>query len=87
MVGRATVKVTVSLPRELVEALRKRTTNLSAYVAEAAQARLQAERYREALDRAHGAWRADLHPELADAEGVVAYVRRLRQQWRPYQAE
>jgi len=76
-----TVKVSISLPEDLVVEMKRLTSNLSAFVAEGMRwhvARVRAER---ALRGSAGAWEAGNHPDLADLDDVERYVEVIRSGW------
>lgn len=74
------VKTQVVFPQDVLEELDRIVTprKRSEFIVEATLARVRKERFLKALDRAYGAWTDENHPDLKTKEDVVAYVRRIR---------
>jgi metal-responsive CopG/Arc/MetJ family transcriptional regulator len=74
----ATRQANFTLPSDLLEELRRAVPRgeQSRLVAEALRNELARLRFRAAIDRSFGAWRASRHPELA--RGTRRFVRELR---------
>jgi hypothetical protein len=77
-VAMAIERLMVSLPQEIVEAIRTASPDTDRFVLDAVERELGRRRQVDALRRAAGLWSdyADI-PETP--EGIVAYVRQLRQ--------
>ncbi|MDA1190899.1 MAG: ribbon-helix-helix domain-containing protein [Candidatus Poribacteria bacterium] len=75
-----TVRTTITLPVETVNALNKHVSarKRSEFIAEAVEARLAALDFHQALDECAGAWTDENHPDLNAAEDVRRYVREMR---------
>ena len=76
-----TEKVSVTLPREVIEEVRAIVTQgeVSSFFTEALEHYLAYRRQKVALERGFGAWKNKNHPELAIAEDSTTYVRALRE--------
>ena len=79
-------RVRITLPRDLVEGLRRITpgTARNTYVVEAVRERLRRDRW-ELLRSAAGAWKD--HPDFPTDESVVEWVRRGREEARDPELE
>jgi len=78
-----TVKVSVTLPEDLLREIKAMTDNVSAFVAAGVQQYVDKERLRRALLQSAGAWSEEDHPELRKIEEVAEYVRKTRSRWKP----
>ncbi|MDK2883017.1 MAG: hypothetical protein PWP58_1353 [Bacillota bacterium] len=76
-----TVKVSVTLPADLVEEMRKLTSNLSAFIAQGLREYIERERTRKALASSAGAWKEENHPDLKTLADISNYVEHLRNGW------
>lgn len=78
-----TEKITVSLPRELVERLRELipARRRSVFIAEALQEKLALEEQYNAIEEAAGAWKDEDHPEFQTDEGIDRWLSELRGSW------
>jgi len=78
-------KVSVSLPKDLVEEIKNNIPEgqFSRFVGEAVRFYRAMRRQKEAIESGFGDWRTDAHPELATAEDTRRYVRDLRERDRP----
>jgi len=76
-----TKRVTITIPKEILDEIRGRSRNVSGFMTEAAVERLRRERFREAVAVSAGVWRRENHPELEDVDDIVTYVDELRAEW------
>jgi hypothetical protein len=82
---KATRRINVTFPTDLLELLdavvppRERNR----FIVEATEQSLRRERLQKALAASAGAWSDEDHPDLATAEDIERYVRRLRETWMP----
>jgi len=79
----STQKLTVSLPRPLVERLRALVPprKRSALIAEALEERLAREEQLEAIENTAGAWKDKHHPDMKTDEDVDRWLEGLRGTW------
>lgn len=77
-----TVKVSISLPADLVREMKSLSTNLSAFVARGMREYLAKEYTRKALRDSVEAWGAENHPDLGSMSEIEKYVENLRSEWR-----
>ena len=75
-------KLSVTLPAELVHEIRSVVPQgeVSSFLAQAAKEHLAKRKLRHALEVGYGAWSDKEHPELANFEDSVGFVRELREQ-------
>lgn len=76
-----TVRVSVSLPEELVAEMKRLAPNLSAFIAEGMHRHVARVRVERALAGSAGAWEAESHPDLASLGDVERYVDVIRSGW------
>jgi post-segregation antitoxin (ccd killing protein) len=76
-----TVKVSVTLPEDLVREMKRLTDNLSGFVAAGMREYVERVRAERALSGSAGAWEAGEHPELASLDDVEGYVAAVRRGW------
>lgn len=69
-----TVKVSVTLPADLVEEVHKLTSNFSAIIAQGLREYIERERECKALASSAGAWKKENHPDLETLEDISNYV-------------
>ncbi|OGN92600.1 MAG: hypothetical protein A2Z75_03520 [Chloroflexi bacterium RBG_13_50_10] len=76
-----TEKVSVTLPREVIEEIRAIVSQgeVSSFFTEALEHYLAYRKQKVALEKGFGAWKNKHHPELATPEDSRAYVRALRE--------
>ena len=76
-------KVTVSLPRSLLERLKERVPpgQRSSFMAEAVEERLALEEQLDAIEESAGCWKDEDHPELMTDEEIDAWLAELRRSW------
>lgn len=76
-------KITVTLPRELVERLDDRipSRQRSRFIANAIESQLAIEEQLAALAETAGLWTEENYPDLKSDEDIVAWLRNLRQSW------
>ena len=79
--GMRTIKVSVSLPEELVLEMKRLAPNLSAFVTEGMRRHVMRVRTEQALRGSAGAWESGEHPDLADLDDVERYVDVVRSRW------
>lgn len=74
-------KVSVFLPKDLVEEIRRTVPEkeVSHFLEEAARWYLPLRRQARAIRIGFGAWRREAHPELSSAEDTTHYLRELRE--------
>ncbi|HHW44240.1 MAG: type II toxin-antitoxin system CcdA family antitoxin [Thermoanaerobacteraceae bacterium] len=77
-----TVKLSVTLPKELVEQMKGLTTNISAFIAAGMYEYVSREMGRRAIKESAGAWTDENHPDLQTLDDVEKYVREVRSAWR-----
>ena len=77
-----TVKVSLTLPEDLLMQIKSMTDNVSAFVTEGIRQYVAKERLRRALELSAGSWDEKNHPELITMEAVEE-VRR----WHPFHLE
>ena len=78
-----TVKVSLTLPEELLKQIKAMTNNVSAFVTEGMRQYIAKERVRQALEQSAGVWSRENHPDLTTIKRVEEYVREIRSEWRP----
>lgn len=76
-----TVRVTITLPSDLLARIKATSRNVSGFLAEAAAERLAQEQCRLALSNIGGAWSDEDHPDLCTADDIARYVAGLRRGW------
>lgn len=76
-----TVKVSITLPEDLVAEMKRLTSNLSAFVADGMRQHVARVRAERALRGSAGAWEARYHPDLASLDEVERYVDAVRSGW------
>ncbi len=76
-----TVKVSLTLPEELLRQIKSMTGNVSAFVAEGTRQYVVRERLHSALELSAGAWSEESHPGLATLEDLEKYVDGIRSSW------
>ena len=76
-------KVTVSLPKSLLERLKERVPGRqrSSFIAAALEDRLVLEDQLEAIEESAGSWSGENHPELMTDDDVDAWLAELRSAW------
>ncbi len=76
----STTKLSITLPRELVEEIKGigPAGGMSGFLARAAQQYLAHERFMNAIETGYGAWKEQDHPDLLTSEDATIFVRRLR---------
>lgn len=76
-------KITVTLPRELIERLDDRVPSRqrSRFIANAIESQLAIEEQMAAVEETAGIWTEENHPELKTEEDVDAWLQNLRQSW------
>lgn len=81
----ATAKITLSLPKTLVERLKALVPprQRSAFVAQALQERLEEEETLAVLEETFGAWSDEDYPEFATDEDIDRWLREFRASWTP----
>jgi len=77
-----TVKISISLPRDLYEEIKPLAPNLSSFIAQGLREFVTRERARRAIEESAGAWSDENHPELREPHDVERYVREIRAGWR-----
>lgn len=77
-----TVKISISIPRDLYEQIKPLAPNLSAFIAEGLREFVARERARRAIEESAGAWSDENHPDLTGPSDVERYVRETRAGWR-----
>lgn len=77
-----TVKISITLPRDLYEQMKGLTTNISSFIADGMREYVAREQGRRAIKESAGAWSDDNHPGLQSIEDVDKYVREVRSAWR-----
>jgi hypothetical protein len=78
-----TEKLTISLPRRLVERLKARVPprQRSTFIAEILEERLAIEEQLQALEESAGSWSDERHPNMASSEDIDTWLANLRQNW------
>jgi len=78
-----TQKVTVSLPKSLLERLKERVPGRrrSSFIAEALEDRLALEDQLEAIEESAACWDSEDHPELVSDEDIDRWLAELRSPW------
>jgi hypothetical protein len=78
-----TQKMTVSLPKTLLERLKERVPprRRSAFIAEAVEERLALEDQLQAIEESAGCWTDEDHPELMSDEDIDSWIDLLRGSW------
>jgi len=78
-----TQKMTVSLPKTLLERLKERVPprRRSAFIAEAVEERLALEDQLQAIEESAGCWRDEDHPKLMSDEDIDSWLDLLRGSW------
>ncbi len=76
-------KITVTLPRDLVERLDGRipSRQRSRFIAEAIESRLAIEEQLAALEETAGIWTDDNHPGMESDADIDRWLQDLRQSW------
>jgi broad specificity phosphatase PhoE len=76
-------KVTVSLPKSLLERLKERVPGRqrSSFIAAALEERLALEDQLEAIEEFAGSWSGEDHPELRSDEDIDRWLAELRSPW------
>jgi len=76
-------KVTVSLPKSLLERLRERVPGRqrSSFIAAALEERLALEDQLEAIEESAGSWSGEDYPELVSDEDIDRWLAELRSPW------
>ncbi len=76
-------KITVTLPRDLVERLDDRvpTRQRSRFIADAIESQLAIEEQLAALEETAGIWTDDNHPKMKSDEDIDHWLQDLRQSW------
>jgi len=76
-------KITVTLPRDLIERLDDRVPSRqrSRFIANAIESQLAIEEQMAAVEETAGAWTEEKHPELKTEEDIDAWLQNLRQSW------
>ena len=76
-------KITVTLPRELIERLDEQipSRQRSRFIAEAIESQLAIAEQMAALEETAGGWTEEKHPELKTEEDIDAWLQHLRQSW------
>ena len=78
-----TEKLSITLPKEVAEEVRKLAPSggVSAFLTAAARAYLRWLKQREGLGKGYGAWSDVAHPELIKPQDTIRYVQSLREHW------
>lgn len=78
-----TQKMTVSLPKPLMERLKERlpARQRSSFIAEALEERLALEDQLEAIEESAGCWESEDHPELMTDDDIDSWLAELRGSW------
>jgi len=78
-----TQKMTVSLPKPLLERLKERVParQRSSFIAEALGERLALEDQLEAIEESAGCWESEDHPELMTDDDIDSWLAELRGSW------
>lgn len=78
-----TQKVTVILPRSLLERLREHVPprQRSAFIAEAVEEKLALQEQLAAIEETAGCWSDEDHPELRTDEDIDRWLAELRNSW------
>ena len=76
-------KVTVSLPKSLLERLKERVPGRqrSSFIAAALEERLAMEDQLEAIEESAGSWSGEDYPELVSDEDIDRWLVELRRPW------
>lgn len=76
-------RLNIYLPKDLVEALRKRVParDRTRFIAEILRRELRKQEVLEAIDRAYGAWSDEDHPELSTGEDIDRWIDEGRKGW------
>ncbi len=82
MVGVNTVKVSITLPADLVKEMKTLSSNLSSFIAKGMSDYVARERRKRALRASAGTWRAEDYPGLRDLSEIEKYIERTRSGWR-----
>ncbi|HHY38880.1 MAG TPA: type II toxin-antitoxin system CcdA family antitoxin [Clostridia bacterium] len=77
-----TVKVSITLPADLVKEMKTLSPNLSSFIAKGMSDYVARERRKNALRASAGAWKAEGHPGLEDLSQIEQYVEEIRSGWR-----
>ncbi|MBE3586872.1 type II toxin-antitoxin system CcdA family antitoxin [Desulfofundulus thermocisternus] len=77
-----TVKLSITLPKDLVDQMKNLTTNISSFIAAGMREYVSREQSRRAIKESAGAWSDENHPELLTVVDVEKYVREVRSTWR-----
>ena len=76
-------KITVTLPRDLIERLDDRVPSRqrSHFIANAIESQLAIEEQIAAVEETAGIWTEEKHPELKTDKDIDAWLQNLRQSW------
>ena len=76
-------KITVTLPRDLIERLDNRVPSRqrSRFIANAIESQLAIEEQIAVVEETAGAWKEEKHPEMKTEEDIDAWLQNLRQSW------
>lgn len=80
-VASETKRITITIPKDLLEEIRAYSTSISGFLTEAAAERLKHERYQRSVTASAGAWRREDHADLDEIDGITHYVTSLRSSW------
>ncbi len=80
-----TVKVSLTLPEDLLLQIKSMTDNVSAFVTEGIRQYVARERLQRAIELSAGAWSEENHPSLTVLEDVEKYVDNIRSSWRQHE--
>ena len=76
-------RLNIYLPKDLVEALKRRVParERTRFIAEILRRELRKQEVLEAIDRAYGAWSDEDHPELSTGEDIDRWIEEGRKGW------
>lgn len=76
------VKTHITLPEDTLLTIDKLAgkRGRSKFIAEAAQEKIDRERFLKALNESAGAWKDENHPELATTEEITTHVSKIREE-------
>lgn len=77
-----TVKMSITIPEDLLEQIKNLTDNVSAFITEGMRQYVSKENLRRALEAGAGAWKKENHPELSSIQEINDFVRKTRSEWR-----
>ncbi|CEP66143.1 Post-segregation antitoxin CcdA [Moorella glycerini] len=77
-----TVKISITMPEDLVKELKHLTSNLSAYITAGMQEYVARDRARRGFKKSVGSWRQEDHPELQTITDITKYVEETRGGWK-----